>query len=403
MSIRKLLTPGAITPFLGALVLVSLAFGWNRETAAASATGTLALPQGEACPLTIVQQKNSVAAWKKMMPVFRHPRCTNCHGGIPDPLPGKGGATRKHVGVVDMDSTDTEKVCSECHVEGWRLSELKWVERTDTEICSFQKSLFTSAEFIDHIVRDLGGTPFIEFAFEGLRGLNDGAGKSAMEEDLKRPYTPAPPPGTHAQLIQLAKAWVAAQGGRFVGDNQCGCVIPETGEIYQLVITLYNDGGFPGIMVTDSVSMRIRIEDTTVTVSGINNSASRATPEKLSFTVPVLTVSWIPDPLGLINIVGAVGNLALDFPTDGSRSLMLHFTHAGTRMPQFEHVGLRNFRQKEGGAAVAGFPNSVQFELVAGKKVYDNGPPRPGIWLATKLTLVSAPPPAPKPKPKAKP
>lgn len=377
MSIRKLLTPGAITPFLGALVLVSLAFGWNRETAAASATGTLALPQGEACPLTIVQQKNSVAAWKKMMPVFRHPRCTNCHGGIPDPLPGKGGATRKHVGVVDMDSTDTEKVCSECHVEGWRLSELKWVERTDTEICSFQKSLFTSAEFIDHIVRDLGGTPFIEFAFEGLRGLNDGAGKSAMEEDLKRPYTPAPPPGTHAQLIQLAKAWVAAQGGRFVGDNQCGCVIPETGEIYQLVITLYNDGGFPGIMVTDSVSMRIRIEDTTVTVSGINNSASRATPEKLSFTVPVLTVSWIPDPLGLINIVGAVGNLALDFPTDGSRSLMLHFTHVGPGCHNLNMWGSETFGRKKAARRWRGSPTACSSSSSPARRCTTTGRPVP--------------------------
>ncbi len=379
-----------------AVLLLILVAGWESGAGAVSAASgpVPALEVGGSCPLTTTQQKNSAKAWGKMMPVFRHPRCTNCHGGIPDPLPGPGGATRKHSGVVDMDSTDTEKVCEDCHEAGWRIPGHKWTDLDDGELCGIQKSLFTSTQFIDHIVRDGGGVPFIELAFAGLRGLNDGAGKSAMEDDLKRPLIAEPPPGSHAQLIALARAWVTAQGGKFVGDQDCGCVAPETGEVYLLEIQSRDEGGFQGFLVTDSVSMKIRIEDTTVTIFALTNFPSAATPKSL--TQPQTVINWILDPLGEINIVSTVGMILPDYPVDGHRTLKVDFTHTGVKGPLFELIGPRNARSKVGGDVYNAFLRSVQFELVAGKRVYDNFPNQ---LVITKLTLLSSPPPVGKAKP----
>lgn len=132
--------------------------------------------------------------------------------------------------------------------------------------------------------------------------------------------------------------------------------------------------------------MKIRIEDTTVTVFAITNFPSRATPETVKS--PQTTIVWIPDPVGLINIVSATGSIALDYPVDGTRTLKVDFTHRGTRAPEFEQIMLRNVRQKFGGEASGGEPGSVQFELVSGKKMYDNGPA--ASLVVTRLTLLLA-------------
>lgn len=372
-----------VTPALAAVLLGVIAIAWSRGPTVVLATPTAgaAIPQGGSCPLTTAQQTNSSKAWLKMMPVFRHPRCINCHGGIPDPLASPTPA--KHSGVVDLDSTDTEKTCEECHKDGWRIPGHKWTGKDDQTICSDMKTQFSSAQFIDHILRDGGGPPFIEMAFEGKRGLNEG-GETIFEEELKRPLTAQPPPGTHAQLVQLARAWVAAQGGSFVGDASCGCVVPETGEIYLLEIGAKNTNGFEGIAVYDSVSMKIRIEDTTVTVFALTNSSPAAIPAKLTF--PQSTVAFIPEPVGEINIVSTIGYIALDYPVDGTRTLKVDFTHSGTRNPEFEIMGPRNYRSTSGGGAYYGRPNSSQWELVAGKKVYEINYPG-GFY---RLTLLRA-------------
>jgi len=131
-----------------------------------------------------------------------------------------------HMGVVEISSKDDKAICEECHEEGWRLPGHLWTRKDDLEICSDMKMLFTSGDFIDHIVRDGGGVPFIEYAFKGMRGLNEGAGEGAYEDKFGVGTLKAdPPPGTHAQLVQQAKDWVKAQGGSFVGDSDCGCVL----------------------------------------------------------------------------------------------------------------------------------------------------------------------------------
>ncbi len=38
--------------------------------------------KGPSCPLPVGEQIKAVKAFSKMMPVFRHPRCENCHGAF---------------------------------------------------------------------------------------------------------------------------------------------------------------------------------------------------------------------------------------------------------------------------------------------------------------------------------
>jgi hypothetical protein len=241
MPLDQRFTPRVVTPFLAGLVLVTIAVGWDRGTPTASATaaGGSVREAGGSCPLTAAQELASITAFKKMMPVFRHPRCLNCHGGIPDPLASPTPA--RHAGVVELDATDNNKTCEECHMDGWRVPPaFKWTEKTDAELCSDMK-MFTAEAFIDHILRDGGGTPFIEMAFRGKRGLNEG-GQTIFEADLKRPLKAEPPPGTHAQLVQQARDWVKAQGGSFVGDGDCGCIIDKLEVLIHSTLQIVNHG-----------------------------------------------------------------------------------------------------------------------------------------------------------------
>ncbi len=185
------------------------------------------------------QQVNAIKAFQKMIPVFRSPRCTNCHGGIADPLGNLGAVS--HMGVVEIKAADGPKVCEECHMERWHVAPMSsWKPQSDLQLCSSMKEGSTGAAFIDHIVRDNGGPQFIAAAFQGMRGLSEG-GQSIVEDDLGK-ITPAPPPGTHTQMVQQAKEWVKAQGGSFVGDNDCGCALDNIKVEYISTITVAGKG-----------------------------------------------------------------------------------------------------------------------------------------------------------------
>ncbi|HSE51196.1 MAG TPA: hypothetical protein VLB00_03355, partial [Gemmatimonadales bacterium] len=250
-------SPRAITPVLATLTGLVIAIGWDSGTGTVSATpaGGPVVQSGGSCPLTAAQELNSIKTFLKMMPVFRHPRCLNCHGGIPRPLPemvrGADGVIRRgppvrHAGVVDMDTTDDNRTCEECHVDEWggALGAPTWTDKSDMSLCRGMHVGFPNdaAGFIDHIVRDGGHPPgFITLAFQGKRGLLD-AGETIYEAETGRKITAQPPPGTHVQLIQQAKDWVAAQGGQFVGDKDCGCTVDRLEVKIQSSMTIANHG-----------------------------------------------------------------------------------------------------------------------------------------------------------------
>ena len=187
----------------------------------------------------MAQQLSSIQAFQKMMPVFRSPRCANCHGGITSPLASNNAID--HMGVVRLSAADGPKACAECHMDGWITApSAAWSRSNDFAICREMKRRFTSAEFIDHIIRDGGGPQFIEAGFKGMRGLTDG-GQSIVEDELGT-IVPAPPPGTHAQLVQQARDWVKAQGGSFAGDADCGCSLDQLSVSFFSIISVQQNG-----------------------------------------------------------------------------------------------------------------------------------------------------------------
>jgi hypothetical protein len=199
---------------------------------AALCTVPLVVPAADSpasCPLTATQQVNAVQAWRKMMPVLRHPRCLNCHGGIPNPFAAPFPATeppRRHVGVVDIERSMHLDVCENCHMKGWEMPHwsMFWTDKTDVQVCNLMKNRFSAVRFVDHMRRDQGGIQFIKAGFEGKRSL-DAGGQAIYEAETGRTFRADPPPGTQEQLTQQAQDWVDAQGGTFVGDDDCGCVV----------------------------------------------------------------------------------------------------------------------------------------------------------------------------------
>jgi len=86
-------------------------------------------------------------------------------------------------------------------------------------LCKQMRDVFKQgADFIGHLTDDNGNSNFTGTAFLGNRGLND-QGQSHVDN-----YTPQPPRRiTQGGLISLGKDWVAASGGEFKGDVDCGC------------------------------------------------------------------------------------------------------------------------------------------------------------------------------------
>jgi hypothetical protein len=165
------------------------------------------------CPLTQEQTQKSIAAFAKITPLFRHPRCINCHGGV-DPFSENGG----HEG----GQVDTTTDCSTCHDDFkgiWEVAPepISFVGKDDEALCEQMKDFFEQARgkhsFVGHMTNDNNLAPFIEAGLEGRKGMVLTKGEVAEK----------PPGWDHPKLIQLSNEWIDAMGGRFHGDKSCGC------------------------------------------------------------------------------------------------------------------------------------------------------------------------------------
>ncbi len=254
------------------------------------------------CTVSDHQLEDAMKAFEKMMPTFQHPRCANCHGGV-NPFEANTGHAGGKFDVVlgpegDLMYEETFGACQECHggLKGWEVppADLAFVGKDAVELCKQMKT--GSAEnFMDHITRDRGKTPFIETAFTGMRGLGEDGIDYYEALNDKKPM-PEPPPGSHSALIEQAQAWVDALGGEFPGDNSCGCepqhyaleVVESVagsleqngtkfdwkgGTTVQIPITLNQDGTFTG----EAISQRTIDATLTSKVScnGTSNSDVR--------------------------------------------------------------------------------------------------------------------------------
>lgn len=204
---------------------------------------------GPSCPLSLAEQVKSVNAFAQMMPVFRHPRCINCHGGV-DPI------SEKHPGADQVERDKGNEQCQQCHdeLEGWRVpgEPMFFVGKSDKEICLQMKRFEPTGEsFVEHIRNDHNGTQLIAAAFKGDRALGEGLKDYGLVVEK--------PPGTQGELTEKARKWVKAMGGQFVGSPECGCVKPSI----DLKMTSDWTGTGSGNTVTAAVSVTVPLKPDT--------------------------------------------------------------------------------------------------------------------------------------------
>lgn len=179
--------------------------------------------EGSSCPVPIGKQMEAIGAFADMLPVFRHPRCMNCHGGL-DIM------SERHPGADDIvpmaNPLDVEQ-CQQCHdgLPGWRQpgSPVFFVDKSDEELCLQMKRFeSTGDKFVEHIFNDHGDVQFIAAGFVGDRALG--------QELTDRGLTIEKPPGTQAQLTAKARKWVDLLGPGYSASPECGCVVKLQGK-----------------------------------------------------------------------------------------------------------------------------------------------------------------------------
>lgn len=177
-----------------------------------------------ACPRPIGEQIKSVGAFAEMLPVFRHARCLNCHGGL-DPT------SEAHPGADQLEPNpnplEFSKQCEQCHdgLPGWRQpgEPVFFVGKSDEELCLQMKRFeLTGEKFVEHIFNDHGDIQFIAAAFVGDRALGEGLKDYGL--------TIEKPPGTQAELTAKARKWVDLLGEAYSASHECGCVVKLEGQ-----------------------------------------------------------------------------------------------------------------------------------------------------------------------------
>ena len=232
-------------PVLYAVAFAAIGLAALRSTVGARLAAEP--PTGPSCPLSVNQQVKAVTAFREMLPVFRHPRCVNCHGGVnpfiertgPDPADDaappstvvhRGGAIRRQNDKAADGTVLIESECQDCHdhmaprrdgsKSVWMTAPhfLSFVDKDATTLCrQVKRTSHDADDLIGHMTDDNGGNNFTATAYDGDRGLDPD----------RYNIQPAPPTISHQTFIQLGRKWVAAMGGELEGDESCGCVMPK--------------------------------------------------------------------------------------------------------------------------------------------------------------------------------
>ena len=141
--------------------------------------------------------------FQKLLPVVRHPRCVNCHGGI-DPR------TPAHKGMKEvLDGSD----CDPCHDaqdvdkrnDDWALPgrDHFFVGKTDEQLCALYAEFAMKQGHARFMSNHIDGDTLIGAAFVGVMG-------GARSPGIGTPPDPPadPPPMSRAAFSQLAKDWL---------------------------------------------------------------------------------------------------------------------------------------------------------------------------------------------------
>jgi hypothetical protein len=235
-----------VSPLLSSLALGAVGVASLDHPASPPVASRLpTTKRGKSCPLPVGKQLKAVQAFGEMMPVFRHPRCFNCHGGFDITSDEHEGSDFvKNTGLdprallTAQQRKELHEGCAACHdnirgtltrldgtqLAGWLVAPLPmlWNGKSDEQLCLDMKRFERDgAQFIDHMETDHNEIQFIEAAFNGDRAL----GAALKDYDL----VIEKPPGTQAELIAKARKWVATMGAesQWVGSPECGCVKPK--------------------------------------------------------------------------------------------------------------------------------------------------------------------------------
>jgi hypothetical protein len=187
------------------------------------------------CPLSEEQQEESQNTWAVLATVFKHDRCSNCHGKQTPFSEGTSHDVFK-IEVDDNGDPETEAarkktflVCPSCHENvplpfHWATppADQQWWNQSVDELCRTQhEQRKIPFQFIGHVNNDA----LIQEAFTGLMALNEDA-----QDIVEPPYPKPPPPMGYGEFLAHVDAWIEAQGltetsARWQGDEvDCGCV-----------------------------------------------------------------------------------------------------------------------------------------------------------------------------------
>jgi hypothetical protein len=141
--------------------------------------------------------------FQKMLPVIRHPRCANCHGGIDPRTPAHQGM-KEVLGGSDCDvchgDTDVSPKSDDWVLPG---KDHFFVGKTDEELCSLYSEFAMKQGHARFMSNHINGDTLIGAAFVGLIGgaRTPGAGTP--------PDPPAdPPPISKKVFSKLAQDWL---------------------------------------------------------------------------------------------------------------------------------------------------------------------------------------------------
>ncbi len=284
----KLISRHAL-PYILTLLLVGLAYisyaNSSHTTEARASTPHIfdAARNGATCNLPVVDQVKAVDAFSKMVPVFRHPRCFNCHGNfdISDKNVHNGAALvptnldfRKSLDVTQRKLLHA--ACGNCHknitgqahrdtiggavvVSGWMIAPapMQWVSAKDDEqLCILVKGHEENADsFVSHIAIDHGEIQFLKAAFEGKRAL-DSADMDTYDVIAE------PPPGSLPNLITQGTRWARLVGDHWKDSEDCGCVKPKV----ELIMRGEIVGKSQGQAISGEFSSSVMLEPDTLSV-----------------------------------------------------------------------------------------------------------------------------------------
>jgi hypothetical protein len=252
-----------------AAAMLALGFTGSAAAALLVSISQSAAQQSEisqlVCTLSDEQTRKAIDAFARLMPVFHHDRCANCHHKI-DPFEPRGHVDIREAlqALRDRDVLDTVRhntsvsldvahaaiaryldgepltpvqranfmfsnACSACHdpppgVSSWRMPPPtdSFHDKDAEELCRHIHTndlTNTPASFEKHMRED----GFIRVAFAGTRGLN-GVGIGAYEESTGASYADKPILSpSHGAMVGIVREWLDAQRNEYSRNAACGC------------------------------------------------------------------------------------------------------------------------------------------------------------------------------------